>query len=359
MAELDVSKKWTVLFPPKVPGAKRGAEELSFYIAALRRQGGAVMDPPAMLDALDAAPPEEVPLIVLNSEGGGPERNGFTWRAGPGRIEIYGESGRGLLRGVYDFLGALGLSWPAPGREKLPAINPARPAEYALGERQAYKPSGGRNGPGGAAVQERLIFDRTGSFKNRQKLLAWAARRGIDALILPFAEGPSPAVLAAGRDPRSRKALLDLAETYAFIIEAGGRELSRLLPRNRFFLHPGLFRMEGGKRLRDHHFCPTHPETIAILKREAEKHFRAAGDVRLFHLWPDRQWEHAWCSCPTCRAFTAPEQNLIALNTAADVLKEINPEARLSYYKITDEEGAIPPRPNLIALEKLPAEPGV
>jgi hypothetical protein len=94
------------------------------------------------------------------------------------------------------------------------------------------------------------------------------------------------------------------------------------------------------------------------LKQEAEKQFRAAGEAETFHLWPDRGWENAWCSCPTCRAFSPPEQNLIALNAAADVLKKIKPEGRLSYYKIKDEGGAVRPRPNLVALEKLPGEPG-
>jgi hypothetical protein len=321
------------------------------------------MNPPEFRDAAGAAPPEEAPLILLNSEGGKPERNGFTWRAGSERIEIYGESGRGLLRGVYDFLGALGLSWPEPGREKLPAVNLARPACYALGDRQAYKPSGvpdgtGRNGPGEGAALERLVFGGTGSFKNRRKLVEWAARRGVDALVLPFPEDRSPASLAAGRDPRSRKALLDLAEDYALIIETGGWELSRLLPRNLFLFHRDLFRMEGGKRRKEHHFCPTHPETIEILKREAEKQFRAAGDARTFHLWPDRGWEKRWCSCPACRAFTPSDQNLIALNAVADTLKKIRPDGRLSYYKIKDEGGAVQPQPNLLALEKLPGEPG-
>jgi hypothetical protein len=356
----DVSKDWVLIVPFGVPGAKKGAEELSFYIAALRRQGGLSMNPPELRDAAGAAPPDEAPLILLNSDGEKPERNGFSWRAGSGRIEIYGESGRGLLRGIYDFLGALGVSWPGPGKEKLPPVNLTRSACYALGESHACKPSGGRSGPGGGAALERLVFGRTGSFKNLQRVLAWAARRGIDALVLPFPENCSPAAFAAGRDPRSRKALLDLAETYAFIIETGGWELSRLLPRGLFFFHShrDLFRMEGGKRRREHHFCSTHPETIERLKREAEKQFRAAGDAEIFHLWPDQGQETLWCSCPTCRAFTPSEQNLIALNAAADVLKTVKPESRLSYYKIKDEGGAVPPRPNLLALERLPGGPG-
>jgi hypothetical protein len=227
-----------------------------------------------------------------------------------------------------------------------------------LREGQAYKPSGVREGTGEGPAPERLVFGRTGSFKNRKKLIEWAARRGIDALVLPFPEDRSPASLAAGRDPRSRSALLDLAEDYALIIETGGWELSRLLPRKLFLFHRDLFRMEGGKRRREHHFCPTHPETIEILKREAEKQFRAAGEASTFHLWPDRGWEKLWCSCPTCRAFSASEQHLIALNAVADALKKVRPGARLSYYRIKDEGGAIQPRPNLLALDKLPGEPG-
>jgi hypothetical protein len=125
--------------------------------------------------------------------------------------------------------------------------------------------------------------------------------------------------------------------------------------------------MEGGKRVRDHNFCPTNPETIALLKTEARRLFSEYPDVLVFHLWPERNAEHLWCSCPSCRAFSREEQNRIAVNAASDALAEINPEAKISYYENTGyehtgESGGNPnevsPRPNTFKLPLLPGEEG-
>jgi hypothetical protein len=56
-------------------------------------------------------------------------------------------------------------------------------------------------------------------------------------------------------------------------IEAGGRELSALLPRRLFFFHRELFRMEQGRREQPHHFCATSPDTLRRIKTQAELSF--------------------------------------------------------------------------------------
>ena len=139
--------------------------------------------------------------------------------------------------------------------------------------------------------------------------------------------------------------------------------MSALVPRKYFILHRDFFRMEDGKRKKDHHFCPTNPGTIALAGREGEKLFRAAGDIKTFHLWPDEGAETAWCSCPTCRAFSVQEQNRIAVNTAADVLAKTNPGAIISFLENNSHEkhgedrettGSIQMRKNTFITENFP-----
>ncbi|MCL2129524.1 MAG: DUF4838 domain-containing protein [Treponema sp.] len=188
--------------------------------------------------------------------------------------------------------------------------------------------------------------------KKHDSFAEWAARQHYDVIILPFS-----AFLSAGR---RIKELKQSAAEYGISLEAGGHELSNLVPRNYFFFHRDFFRMVEGRRVKTCHFCPTNPGTIALLGSEAGKYFRAAEDVKVFHLWPDKDAETVWCSCPTCRAFSPLEQNRIAVNTAADILAAINPNAFITYFEKPGDGGNIPLRANLLKMETLPepvAEP--
>jgi hypothetical protein len=119
--------------------------------------------------------------------------------------------------------------------------------------------------------------------------------------------------------------------------------------------------MDSGKRTKKHNFCPTNPKTMDLVKKQAKDLFsrvcRAGGKnpVRVFHLWPDRGHETAWCSCPACRAFSPEEQNRIAANAAADALLETDPGAKLSYYE-NSEHGGISMRENTFAVNSYPDE---
>jgi hypothetical protein len=339
MASFDVSKEWAILVPLDIPAAKKGAEDISRCIALLRKDKE--QNAPALLDASGDAPPESIPIIVLNSENSGPEWNGFTWRAGDSRVEIFGESTRGLCNGIYDFLLSLGINWPEPGKEILPVL--AENGVYPFKTNGAYQPSRFEDEDIKKAPWRRLVIDRKNpclkSVKKQEALVVWAARNKYDAAIFPLE--------CLDKVPK-------LAEDYALIIEGGGRELSLLLPRGLFFFHKELFRMEGGKRQKKVNFCPTNPDTINIIKTEAEKYFRLSNDVKIFHLWPDKGGEKSWCACPSCRAFTPLEQNRIAVNAAADALAAVNSNAFISFYENAEEDGDIPLRKNLFKLDELP-----
>jgi hypothetical protein len=292
-----------------------------------------------MEDALGSAPDDAVPVMVLHCDEGGGEKNGFAWRAGEDRIEIFGDSRRGLCNGVYDFLAALGFRWPKPSVEEVPPGDNARPWLFPLEKTRGKAPSQP------VQAQRRLVLSG-----NRTAQILWAARNRIDALVIPpeqrrlFFPKKIEFLKAQG------EAFCSLADQYALTLEAGGWALSLLVPRRYFFRRRDCFRMEEGKRVKEFNFCPTNPETIGILREEAEKFFRSHADVRVFHLWPDRGHEKTWCACPTCRAFTPEEQNRIAVNTAADVLLRVNPQALLSYYENSDEPGSITVRVNMFPI---------
>jgi len=360
MANFDVSKGWVILFPPDIPEAIKAAKDLSRYLGLLAGSGevpgdtgGHAPKQPALLNASGPAPAETVPVIVLSSEGSGPEQNGFCWRAGPDRVEICGESGRGLCNGIYSFLAALGISWHAPGQEKLPSAAVKDSHSFPLSNDSACEPSGYQGGSPAAAPWRRFIPAGKETLRKILKrgeiFTAWAARHRYDALILPI-------TAFSGGTERRLEELKKFAGEYDIAIEAGGRDLSALVPRKCFFFHRDFFRMEEGRRVKLHHFCPTNPGTIRLIGAEGKKWFRAAGDIKVFHLWPDKGAETVWCSCPSCRAFTPVEQNRIGVNSAADALAGLNPGAFITYFEKAGETGNIPLRRNLFRLEKLPGE---
>jgi hypothetical protein len=367
MISFDVSKEWTILIPPGVSVAKKVGEDLSHYIDLLRRQTGL---PPKPLPIQDTSLKHgAVSYIHLNADKDTREKNGFSWRLVKESLEIYGESDRGLWNGFFDFLMALGFSWPEPEQELLPPINTLKPQEYTLKENYAYHPSSSDT------IRRRLLFGREDPSKKWKSLILWAARNKIDTLVFSL----QSRILESRQSPRevlrrgplflrplkifqkksySSEELLNLAENYAMTIELGGWDLSLLVPRRYFFLHQEMFRMDSGKRDKNYNFCPTAPDTIRLLKSEAEHIFRSYPDIAVYHLWPDLGHEKTWCSCPTCRAFTLEEQNRIAVNAAADALADINPQGRISYYENPPKKGDIAIRPNLFRVQCLPGDLG-
>ena len=322
MDSFDVSAPWVILAPfPLIPAV----EDLARCISALRRRDGMGKNAPAIVDAAGPAPEDSVPIVVLNMEDAGLERGGYTWRAGPGRVEIYGDSRRGLCFGIYSFLAGLGFSWPEPGRELLPVQPGAGEGGlYPLKERSVYV----RSNPA-PECRRRLVIPPNTPGREILALGRWAGRNGVDALIFSL------------RDKRFRRAkknpadkiTAELEKDWGLIIERGGWDLSVLVPSRFFFFNRELFRMEGGKRVKDHHFCPTNPETIVLLRRRMNLFLEArngTGRGLVYHLWPDRGAEDRWCACPACRAFMPREQIRLALNVLAALIGEKDPQARIS-----------------------------
>jgi hypothetical protein len=374
MAVFDASREWTILLPSDVGHARKAAEDLSRYIGllALKIADGIYADgiytdgiyaddvpkAPLIVDAFDPAP--EGAVVILSSNGHTYERNGFSWRAGEDRVEISGESDRGLCNGIYSFLAALGISWPAPGEEKLPT--PAPHAAFTLASAAEFYSSEEENPAAAnlpAAALRRFVIAGKGEVKELLKkseaFVEWAARCRYDAIVFPLA------AYASVSTGRKIKQVRQIAGEYGIVLEAGGRELSSLVPRRYFFFHRDFFRMDDGKRTKDHHFCPTSPDVTRLIAKEGERLFRFAGEVGVIHLWPDRGAETAWCSCPTCRAFTSLEQNRIAINVAADALAALNLVKHnadfapfIAYFEKPGEGGKIKPRKNTFSVSEIP-----
>jgi len=174
---------------------------------------------------------------------------------------------------------------------------------------------------------------------------SWAKQNNYDAIVFPLA------AFASRNTRRKLEKLRQLVLKHGIALEAGGWDLSSLVPRRYFLFHRESFRMADGKRLSDHHFCPTSPGAIRILNKTGEKLFKSAAGIEVFHLWPDKGAESVWCSCPTCRAFTFQEQNRMGVNAAADVLAAINPGASVTFLEKQGEESKIPLRKNVSRLD--------
>jgi hypothetical protein len=362
LLHFDVSKAWVIHIPIGMPVVKKSAENLSHYLMLLSNRAGLSMKPP-LIQTRDTLPDHRSPRIFLLSEGNSQEQSEFFWHIEKNRVEISGKSDRGLCNGVFDFLTTLGFSWPAPDQEVLPPVHKVKPHEYLLKETYGYHHANDK--------RRRLLFERNHPSSTWKSLILWAVRNQIDTLVFSLylrhllkgkrQPGMHPLVQLGHRirdHYHFGKEVFDLAEQYALTIERGGWDLSLLVPRRYFWFNREIFRMDSGKRDRKNNFCPTSPDTLNLIRRRAEKIFRAYPETLVYHLWPDQGHESAWCSCPTCRAFTLEEQGRIAVNAAADVLARINPKGIISFYEHSSGRGDIAVRPNLVKISRLPGEAG-
>jgi hypothetical protein len=197
-------------------------------------------------------------------------------------------------------------------------------------------------------IRKRLFISRKTGAGERAKIVRSAIENGYNTLVFPLDDK----IFRGGISK-----YIKLAKHFAFYIEAGGCDLSLLLPRHLFLFNKELFRMEQGKRKMNNHFCPTNPKTITIIAKRAKKLFIRAmqktSPDRIFHLLPDEGCENICCQCPPCRAFRPVDQYLIAVNTAADELAKLDPQAKLSYVDFdTEPEAArVKPRKNMVISE--------
>ena len=129
-------------------------------------------------------------------------------------------------------------------------------------------------------------------------------------------------------------------------IEYEAHAMSWLLPRSEFDAHPEWFRMDSdASRTPDWNLCPSNEEALKVACRNA---LSLAGILSYssgrFHLWPDDG--KPWCSCTSCRALSASDQNLLVANSIASSLRTRYPRALLgclSYLNTLDAPAKIWP----------------
>ncbi len=272
-------------------------------------------------------------LVILDCgrpEGLPARPRGFSWRASPERIELYGDDPPALLRGVYDFLGAAGVSWLYPGEDglRLPSSENVGP-----GADSGSSP-GGRPGC-------TLILGHGAYMERWDEYLLWAARNGYDSVFFHTTDEALAfgAVPAAAYESR-RGEVAALARRLGLRIELGGHGLSALLPRRLFRGESGLFRMADGARRADGNLCPSSGRALDIVSGNLADFALAHPEVGVFHVWPADLPGGGWCSCPDCAAAgLGPAAQSLATETAmARALAAARPGCRLSFLAYHDTE---------------------
>ncbi|MDR2490945.1 MAG: hypothetical protein LBD20_06035 [Spirochaetaceae bacterium] len=126
----DVLKPWTIIRPESCAEA---AHTLARAVGALRRQISPDYQMPDIIGADDSQNDDEI--IVINCDEGS-KKQGFSWRAGESRVEIYGHAPASLIIAAADFLAALGVYEDADGILSLPP--PENGGLYKMYKNHAY-----------------------------------------------------------------------------------------------------------------------------------------------------------------------------------------------------------------------------
>ncbi len=134
-----------------------------------------------------------------------------------------------------------------------------------------------------------------------------------------------------------KQALYAQARAMGLEIEYEMHVLSYLLPRRLFERHPDWFRMnEQGERVNDFNFCVSNPQALEYVARRAQllaQIFRPTTDR--YYFWLDDVAGYK-CHCPKCRALSASDQQLIAVNAMQRSIRQINPKSKLAYIAYMD-----------------------
>jgi Domain of unknown function (DUF4838) len=225
--ELDPSRGWRVVADRSEPAVALAAAELE---AVLGPSGG------------------EGTEIALSDAGG--RGDGFRRRAGPERIELHGESPRGLLFGAYRTLNDLGLRWPWPGEQR------GRAQGARLEEVVEEAP---------ALAGRCLVLGERTLVEDAESWIVWAARNRLNSMFVHVSTRRDPsgaAPEAAWRERRGRA--LELARERGMAIEHGGHLLPELLPAEDVrALAAGEPPSESARRTLEQH-VRTHPEAEVL-----------------------------------------------------------------------------------------------
>jgi hypothetical protein len=267
----------------------------------------------AELEAALGRPGEDLIEISLSHAGG--TGDGFRRRARPARVELHGDSPRGLLFGVYRTLEELGLSWPWPGQKR------GRAQGAQLEELIEDAPTV----PGRClALGERALLEDAESW------IVWAARNRLNALFVHVGMGREPtgaAPEATWRECRGRA--LELARERGTTIEHGGHLVPELLPaRELSAVAAGEPPSEGARQV-------------------LADHVRAHPEADVLHLWG------ADLPAGASGGHEASEAALRTANAVGEVAERERPGvqvAYLAYHGTLDVPRAVRPRSNVCLL---------
>jgi hypothetical protein len=266
----------------------------------------------AELEAAFGLPGEEGIEIGLSHAGGG---DGFRRRVRPERIELHGDSPRGLLFGVYRTLEDLGLRWEWPAQE------PGRARGARLDETVEDAP---------ALPGRCLVLGERALLEEAESWIVWAARNRLNTLFVHVSTQREPVGAAPEAEWRERRGrALELARERGMTIEHGGHLLpERLAAEDLRALAAGEAPSEGVR------------EILA-------EHVRAHPEADVLHLWG--------ADLPTgpSGGDEASEAALRTANTVAEVAEAERPGVQVAYLAYHDTEDvprAVRPRSNVCLL---------
>jgi hypothetical protein len=290
--ELELSRGWRLAGDTSAPEAALAARELE---QALPRAGGG-----------------EVEFALSHEDGAA---DGFRRTATPNRVELHGDSPRGLLFGVYAMLEELGACWPWPGE---------RPTA-AEGNRLEEETRQAPELPGRCLVLgERALVEDVESW------IVWAARARLNSLFIHVGTGPDPtgaAPEAAWRERRERA--LALAGERGVTIEHGGHLLPELVARD------DLRALAEGRGAGEE------------VRRALEEYLHAHPEADVLHLWGADVPAHGH------GGRGASEAALRTANAVAELADDAHPGAQIAFlaYRETEEvPRGVRPRHNVCLL---------
>jgi Domain of unknown function (DUF4838) len=249
-------------------------------------------------------------VLLARGEGGG---DGFRRRAAPQRLELHGDSPRGLLFGAYATLEELGERWPWPGeRRARPRGAPSIEEEV---ERDPALP--GRC----LALGERALLD------DGEDWIVWAARNRLNSIFVHVSAEEDP----VGAAPESywldrRERLVGLARERGMALEHGGHLLPELLPHHQLQALVRGGRLDEGARRTVEQYALGHPEAEVV------------------HLWG------ADVPGGAGGGRDASEAALRMANALAEAVEAVRPEAEvafLAYHETEEVPRGVKPRPNV------------
>jgi hypothetical protein len=238
-----------------------------------------------------------IEIALAHGRGRG---DGFRRRARPQRLELSGDSPRGLLFGAYATLEALGMRWPWPGRRA------------ALGGTAWLDRREIADAPG--LLGRCLVLGERALVEHVDEWTIWAARARLNRLFVHVSAKPDPVGAAPEALWRERSSnAVALARERGMSIEHGGHLLPELMGRRE------IRALSEGRG-------PTGAARLRI-----EEHVRAHPEAEVLHLWgADRP--------PGARGEDASNAALRTANALAAVAEDVRPGTEVAFLAYHDTE---------------------